>query len=146
VKSGLIVHKVTSKEDLDTVFNIRRKVFVVGQNVDPLEEFDEFEESSHHFLAIYNGVPAGTARWRNTDKGIKLERFAVLDQFRSKGVGSALVKAVEEDITVQCGPGTLLYMHAQVDAMGLYEKYGYQKKGDLFVECDIDHFLMEKLI
>jgi GNAT superfamily N-acetyltransferase len=34
--------------------------------------------------------PPVPARWRKTDKGYKLERFAVLKQYRGLGVGQAL--------------------------------------------------------
>ena len=143
---SLNVIKVSSSEDLERVFAIRHQVFVIGQKVDHSEEFDEFEQSSVHFLASIDGKPVGTARWRYTDKGVKMERFAVLDEYQSMGVGSALVNAVEDDIRAAADEGTKLYMHAQVTAMGLYHKFGYQKKGDLFVECEIDHYLMEKII
>src|SRR5690554_7216493 len=95
------IEKVASKEDLDCVFQIRHVVFVKEQEVSPEEEYDEFESISTHFLAQVDGQPAGTARWRNTGKDIKLERFAVLKPMRGKGVGQALVKAVLEDINTQ---------------------------------------------
>ena len=58
------VEKVLTKEQLDTVFSIREEVFVIEQEVDPSEEYDEFEDISIHFLAKLSGQPAGTARWR----------------------------------------------------------------------------------
>jgi len=133
-----------TKEQLKTVFGIREEVFVIEQEVDPAEEYDEFEDISSHFLAKVVGVPAGTARWRFTEKGVKLERFAVLKSMRSKGVGFALVHAVVEDIKLHPdSKGKKLYMHAQLDAMPLYAKFGFQKVGNMFEECDIQHFKME---
>ena len=35
--------------------------------------------------------PVGTARYRSTKQGIKLERFAVLKDYRGLGVGKALL-------------------------------------------------------
>lgn len=127
------VQKISSDSQLKTAFDIREKVFVVEQKVDPKEEYDEFEEGSVHFLASVGDVPVGTARWRFTDKGVKLERFAVLKSMRGRGVGYALVKAVVEDISAHkdC-KGKKLYMHAQVDAMPLYAKFGFQKVGEMF--------------
>ncbi|MFD2202090.1 GNAT family N-acetyltransferase [Shivajiella indica] len=138
------VEKVLSKEQLDTVFKIREEVFVVEQEVDPSEEYDEFEDISTHFLAKVNGHPAGTARWRFTEKGIKMERFAVLKPMRGIGVGQSLVKTVLEDIAANPqAKGKKLYMHAQLDAMPLYAKFGFKKVGDMFEECNIQHFKME---
>lgn len=141
---SISVQKVQTKEELDTIFDIREKVFVIEQEVDPAEEYDEFEESSTHFLAKLDKQPAGTARWRFTDKGIKLERFAVLKTMRGKGVGQALVRAVIDDIAKQsASKGKKLYMHAQLDAMPLYAKFGFKQVGDIFDECNILHYKME---
>ncbi|MCL6261281.1 GNAT family N-acetyltransferase [Aquiflexum sp. TKW24L] len=138
------VRKVLTKEQLDLVFAIREKVFVIEQEVDPAEEYDEFEDISIHFLVTLGDEPAGTARWRFTEKGIKLERFAVLKPMRGKGVGFALVNAVVEDIKLHPDANSKkLYLHAQLDAMPLYAKFGFQKVGDMFEECNIKHFKME---
>lgn len=138
------VQKVLNKEQLDRVFQIREEVFVIEQEVDPAEEYDEFEATSVHFLAKLDGDPAGTARWRFTDKGIKLERFAVLKPMRGKGVGQALVKAVLEDIGRQPeSKGKKCYMHAQLDAIPLYAKFGFKQVGEMFEECNILHYKME---
>ena len=79
----LSVRKITDAEELKTVFEIRHEVFVIGQKVPHEEEFDEFEDSSHHFMAFSGQEPAGVARWRYTQKGIKMERFAVRTNFRA---------------------------------------------------------------
>ena len=81
-KMSLRVNKITRQEDLNSAFTIRKQVFVVEQDVDPTLENDEFEASSNHFLAKLNDIPVGTARWRYTANGIKLERFAVLENAR----------------------------------------------------------------
>ena len=108
-----------------------------------MEEYDEFEDSSIHFLAIENNIPLGTARWRVKGDKIKLERFAVLEEARGKGVGAALVNAVVDDITKE-NRKEQMYMHAQVHAVPFYEKLGFTKQGDLFLECDIEHYTMIK--
>ncbi|MCH7399289.1 GNAT family N-acetyltransferase [Belliella sp. DSM 107340] len=144
---SIAVEKVTTKEQLDTIFKIREEVFVVEQQVDPEEEYDEFEDESIHFLASVNGQDAGTARWRFTKNGIKLERFAVLKPMRGKGVGQALVKAVLKDIAdKESTKGKLLYMHAQLPAIPLYAKFGFEKVGEMFEECNIMHYQMEKYL
>jgi len=148
LNSLINVQKVVEEQLLETVFRIRHKVFVIGQNVPHEEEFDQYEEESFHFLASCDGKPAGVARWRFKNDGVKLERFAVLEEYRSKGVGSALVKALEDDILShpETKAGDRVYLHAQLTAMGLYEKFNYQKSGDIFLECEIEHYMMEKII
>ena len=74
------VEKITTEEGLQAAFQIRELVFVVEQEVDASEEYDEFEDSSIHFLAKLDSIPVGTARWRFTTNGVKMERFAVLQE------------------------------------------------------------------
>lgn len=137
------VIKATTEEDKKKAFEIREEVFVIEQQVAREEEFDEFENESHHFVALDpKGLPLGSARWRRTEKGIKMERFTAKASHRGQGIGSALVQAVLDDIAINAEPGTFLYMHAQLSAVPLYLKFGFQTKGEQFDECGIMHYLM----
>ncbi len=141
---SLQVNKISSEEELKSVFKIREEVFVIEQEVDPAEEYDEFEETSTHFLAMLDGKPVGTARWRFTQNGVKLERFAVLKEARGQGVGQALVAGVLRDISANDATiGKLKYLHAQLTAVPLYSKFGFEKEGDIFEECKILHYKMK---
>jgi predicted GNAT family N-acyltransferase len=140
----LQVEKIANQSDLDIAFEIRKKVFVIEQEVDPAKEYDEFENSSFHFLARIDGIPVGTARWRFTSNGVKSERFAVLKEARAKGVGQALVKAVLADIQADpMSKNKTRYLHSQLAAVPLYLKFGFKKVGDIFDECNISHYKME---
>ncbi|UFH52374.1 GNAT family N-acetyltransferase [Spirosoma sp. KNUC1025] len=139
----ITVLPISSSTDLDAAFSIRRQVFVDEQHVDDREEYDEFETTSTHFLAKVDGAPAGTARWRRTSNGVKLERFAVLAPFRGKGVGKALVRAVLDDVfSQQPEPIERIYLHAQVPAMPLYASFGFVPVGPMFEEAGIQHYKM----
>jgi len=144
-KPCIEVKKIHTYLDVQQAQEIRCKVFVIGQNVPAEEEIDKFEEESFHFLAHIDGTPCGAARWRITKKGVKLERFAVLEKYRGCGVGSALVDAVLNDIDSNPeASGKQLYLHAQLSAMKLYSNFGFRKVGELFQECEIDHYQMLK--
>ncbi|MFB9845092.1 GNAT family N-acetyltransferase [Mucilaginibacter ginsenosidivorans] len=132
------VKKVTDPAELKKVFAIRREVFVDEQNCPPELEW-EHEDESTHFLATADDVPAGASRWRKTDKGYKLERFAVLKAFRGDGVGQALVKAVLADLPPDAD---YVYLHAQVAAVTLYERFGFVKADPEFEEAGIRHYKM----
>lgn len=127
-----------SGKAMDYVFEVRQTVFVDEQQVDPTLEYDEFEETSHHFLALCDDEPVGTARWRRTPNGIKLERFAVLKDHRGKGIGSMLVEAVLEDLPNKDN----VYLHSQLQASGLYKRFGFEEEGDIFEEAGIQHYKM----
>jgi predicted GNAT family N-acyltransferase len=133
------VNKVKTKSEIDSIFSIRNRVFVVEQNVDAAEEYDEDDQKCTHFVAYCNGEACGTARWRFKDKGIiKLERFAVLKEYRNTGVGAALVKAVLQDLPY----ASKIMLHAQLHAVPFYEKMGFKSYGPQFEEAGIQHFAM----
>ena len=132
------VSKVSNPQLLETVFAIRREVFVVEQHCPPELEW-EHEEESHHFLATIDGEPAGACRWRKTDNGYKLERFAVLKQHRGQGIAHTMVTTALNDLPADAD---YIYLNAQVDAMPLYEKSGFEKTGPQFEEAGIQHYRM----
>lgn len=132
------VNKVTKQPDLDQVFAIRHKVFVEEQNC-PAELESEFNNEATHFLATVDSIPAGASRWRKTDKGYKLERFAVLNEFRGYGLGKAMVAAVLDDLPADA---SYVYLHAQVQAVSLYEMCNFEKDGPMFEEAGIQHYKM----
>lgn len=120
------------------LFEIRRKVFVEEQHVDPKEEYDVYETSSTQLVALYNTLPVGTCRYRNTEKGIKLERFAVLKDYRGLGVGDALLNACLE----QVDKSQTIYLHSQIQVVDFYAKFGFKKRGPRFSEAGIEHYVM----
>ena len=137
--------KISSPHELKKSHAIRLTVFVDEQHVSIEEEMDEFEDSSLHYLAYFNKIPAGTARWRFTEKGIKLERFAVIKEYRNKGIGSKLMQFILNEIKKYPGTnGKEIYLHAQLNAMSLYSKFGFNKTGNMFEEAGIKHFKMIK--
>lgn len=138
------VKKITDQGELQQAFKIREEVFVREQEVAPEDEYDEFEDSSVHFIAYdADEQPCGTARWRKTNKGIKLERFAVLKPRRGTGIGRLLVQAVLDDIDSTPGSESQkVYMHAQTHAVPFYSRFGFESRGDEFDECGIMHYEM----
>ena len=142
--SRIHVHVARTEDEISTAFDIREKVYIDEQQIDRSDEFDQFEDESRHFVAYADGRPCGAARWRFTSEGAKLERFAVLPEFRRKGVGAALVAAVIDDICSRPDyQDQLLYLNAQESAMSLYAKFDFAPVGEPFYECDIKHFRME---
>lgn len=118
---------------------IREKVFIEEQKVDEADEFDEFEAESHHYLLLLEDQAIGTARWRRIGDKVKLERFAVLKEHRGKSYGDYLLQRVIADAKKEEKP---IYLHAQLKAIPFYERRGFKKVGDLFVECEIEHYKM----
>ncbi|NUM51573.1 MAG: GNAT family N-acetyltransferase [Flavobacteriales bacterium] len=134
-----IIRIKDSDAEAEAMFHIRRKVFVEEQLVSETEEFDEFEETSNHYILYLNENPVACARWREVDDKIKLERFAVLKEHRKQGLGGLVLERILQDIL---SIGKPIYMHAQIHAIPFYKKFNFIKKGELFTECGIEHFTM----
>jgi predicted GNAT family N-acyltransferase len=135
--------RISSPQDLNAAFAIRREVFVVGQNVPAEDERDahDVDGATHYLARATDGTPCGAARWRKTEAGVKLERFAVLSDYRNQQVGAALLKQVLQDVDAQFS-GALVYLHAQLRAVRFYERHGFEKVGEMFEECAIQHYKM----
>ena len=135
----IVKFDTSDKEQSKMTFDIRNNVFVIGQNVDPDIEYDEFEDVSIHYLAIIDNIPVATARWRHTDYGIKLERFATLQEYRSKGAGAAILSEILQDVLPH---PAIIYLHAQLPALPFYERFGFIKEGEIFYEAEMAHYKM----
>ncbi|EMY5505372.1 GNAT family N-acetyltransferase [Bacillus wiedmannii] len=138
---------ITELTDLETVFHIRKEVFVKEQNV-PLEDefdtFDEIGEECKHILVYYNELPVGTGRIRFIDGAGKLERICILKDYRKYGLGKVIIQMLEE--IARNEQATKVKLHGQTQAEGFYRKLGYETSSDIFMEDGIPHILMMKVL
>ena len=136
-------HRITSESDLKAALAIRRTVFVLGQNVPAELEQDAHDHTdATHYLALADdGTPCGAARWRVTQGGVKLERFAVLADYRNQQAGAALLRQVLQDVEA-AHPHATVYLNAQLPAVRFYERHGFEKVGELFEEGGLQHYKM----
>jgi len=73
---------------------------------------------------------------------VRLRQMAVLNDLQGKGIGRALMNFAE-NLARDRGYKTLS-MHARKNAIGFYEKMGYNIASDEFTEVTIPHYVMEK--
>lgn len=118
---------------------IRRAVFINEQGVDPDLEYDGNDAYATHYMLYYYDLPIGTARSRKTTNGIKLERFAILKEWRAKGLGKHLLKEV---LNHTASSQKMIYLHAQEKAVNYYKRYGFVIDGEPFNEAGIKHYKM----
>lgn len=135
----VVKFKYSDKALVALSMNIRQKVFVDEQGVDATLEYDGKDDEATHYLLYDDEQPVGTARWRLTPKGIKLERFALLPEFRNKGIGSKLLEQVMKDVSEAQQP---VYLHAQEKAVTYYMRAGFKVEGEAFYEAGIRHYKM----
>ena len=118
----------------DELMRVRRAVFIDEQGVAEDEELDGEDETSRHFLATdAEHRPIGTARLLPNGQ---IGRMAVLPAWGRRHVGAQLLAQAVESAQ---RAGLSVFLHAQVDAQGFYERNGFEASGDVFLEADIEH-------
>jgi predicted GNAT family N-acyltransferase len=121
---------------------IRRRVFIEEQGVPEALELDEFDEEAVCWIARISGRAVGTARARLVEGYAKAERVAVLPELRRRGVGRALMDALE---AWAFGRGLdRVGLNAQESAIAFYRTLGYRVTGEPFEEAGIPHRAMTK--
>jgi predicted GNAT family N-acyltransferase len=124
--------------DLADLRAVREQVFIVEQRIPEADEWDALDARSRHVVARdANDRPIGTGRLTPERT---LGRMAVLDAWRGRGVGAAIVSALLDQ--ARALGYAALEAHAQVHAIRFYEKFGFVAYGDPFDECDIAHRMM----
>ena len=128
--------------DLPLLRAVREPVFVHEQQV-PIElEWDELDPLSVHVIAIDgDGQPVGTGRLTPEQK---IGRMAVLDPWRSRGVGAALLVRLIDIARSMSYPA--IELHAQLSAADFYRRHGFDAYGDVFEEAGIDHVHMRRAL
>lgn len=134
----LIRFNYADSELFEDALKIRTEVFVEEQNVPPELEYDGKDPLATHFLLLDNEKPIATARILQKDEGIKLERFAVIKDFRGLGLGRVLMDFITKHIDAE-----EIFFHSQDGAVEFYKQMGYCIIGEAFYEAGIKHFLMK---
>lgn len=128
--------QITRTNDTATCQDIRRVVFIEGQDVPEAEEIDGEDPNCIQYLATVDGIPAATARVKEMGKTAKIQRVAVLDAYRGTGLGAQLMRFILDDVRAEFDEALL---GSQVHAIGFYEKLGFNVFGPEFDDAGIPH-------
>ena len=144
-QDDLTLKPVLTKNDEIFVRDIRTKCFIEGQNCPIWEEFETSKDlEAHEFLICLKETPIGTIRYRETEEGFKLERFAVLNEYRGHEYGKLAFEYLCDEIIAARNNPCRIYMHAQKGLQSYYESLGFKAIGEEFMEANIPHIEMEK--
>jgi predicted GNAT family N-acyltransferase len=139
------VRLALSAKDVDQCLRLRWTVFVEEQGVRPSLELDGHDETDAvHALALVDGVPCGAGRLIFIGPGVaRIQRMAVIDDVRGRGVGKALLAFLEDEARRR--GATKLTLSAQLQARRFYEKAAYTACGAPYEDgTAILHVSMEK--
>lgn len=122
--------------------HIRSDVFMKEQNASFEEEFDELDKDAIHVCGYENGTLTGYCRLLINKTHATVGRMCILRDKRGLGYGKALfLFAIDylKEKGVEC-----ILLHAQEQAIGFYEQFGFCKIGEKFEEANITHIKMGK--
>ena len=122
----------------EAILSIRFDVFVKEQGVDPRLEIDGQDPDCLHAIAYIDGKAVGTGRLLPDGH---IGRMAVLTDYRSRGIGSAIFRALIK--AARDRGDTLVVLASQVHAAAFYQRFGFHTHGDPFIEAGIEHIHMQ---
>lgn len=143
-QEGLILKPITTPKEMFEMLNIRNKVFCKEQGFSNEEEMDEeTEKNAFNYLIKKKKETIGCIRYRIVENEYKLERFAILPEFRGLGYGKIVFEGICEMIKAKYNP-CVVTMNAQYQLLEFYQKLGFETVGEPFNEGHVKHIKMRK--
>lgn len=128
-------------EDAKNAIMIREKVFMEEQGFE--NEFDDIDHRCFHLELYDEDKPVGCARIYTYDNKVYiLGRVAVLKQYRKKHYGSKLIELLE--MKAKELKAERIELSAQSRVSAFYEKLGYKKYGEEYMDEHCPHIKMVK--
>lgn len=141
----LQIKLVQTEQEKELAFTVRKQVFVQEQGIPLHLEIDEHDATAKHFIVLDGTQIIAAARLREIEPKIgKVERVCVLSEHRGKHFGAYVMNALELYAIEQSWEK--LKLHAQTYAIPFYEKLNYTVTSPEFIDADIPHRAMEKII
>lgn len=141
---GLEIRRLRTQAELDAALALRHEVFCVEQGVPSNEERDGRDRGGLHLIALRDGELVATCRLVFVGTTVQFSRLAVKRSARRQGIATALLRATDAESRAR--GANRIVLHAQTYARPLYDQAGYVPRGREFVEADIEHIAMEKLL
>ena len=127
--------------DTKEIKEIRKIVFSDELNIPEACLFDEYDGTCDQFLIKNYEMIIGALRLRKENNAIKLERMAILSEFRKMTFG---IKAIDE-VKKYCMTKneSKLFLDSIYDVRGFYRKCGFSETGTVFERVGLPHIRME---
>lgn len=129
---------VSNPCDLDLCLAIRKQVFVDEQQVPLEEEIDGLDPICEQYLLSYKQIPVGTARVRYLHEYAKIERVAILKDYRGLKLGNVLMNFIVTNLK-EVSATNKAKLGAQTYAIAFYEKLGFKICSEEYMDCGIPH-------
>jgi predicted GNAT family N-acyltransferase len=136
------VRVASNSSEVDEALELRRRVFVGVQGVTLDADRDGLDQTALHVVAVDGDHVVGTCRLVFDGDLARLGRMAVEPDARGRGIGAAILDEAERQ--ARAAGSARIRLHAQVAARTLYERGGFEVRGEEFMEEGIPHLTMEK--
>ena len=141
----LMIKIVETVKELRDAKWVRIRVFQREQGINIARDFDDKDPESIHIVAYLAEMPVGTARMRLLEDGAgKIERVAVLKEFRKRGIGKQLIKYAL--YVLKSERIKIARLSSQKPVKNFYKQFGFSEFGDVFDDAGIRHIMMEKIL
>ena len=132
-----------SLDELYAMVHLRQKVFIVEQDC-PYIDADYADQDAFHLLAYNNKDLIGYLRaFRPGIKydGSSLGRIVTEINSRGLGIGKEIIKEGVNFLSKEY-PDHEIVISAQYRLMHFYDELGFEARGEVYLEDDIDHIQM----
>ena len=120
-------------------WNIRQRILYPEGSLRDVQIDEDFEGT--HFAAYHDNEIIGVISVFRHGELFQFRKFAVLEDYQQKGIGSQLLLAVFEFCRRFDAAG--IWCNSRIQAKTFYEKFGMQQVGDPFVKDNIQFVWME---
>jgi predicted GNAT family N-acyltransferase len=120
--------------------NVRKNVFADELGISESKLFDKYDEICDHFILFDGKNAVGAVRFMLYEKTIKLERMAILQEYRKNSYGKHSILQLREFYN-SLGY-TQIFLDSIYSVRGFYKKCGFLEQGEIFQRVGIKHVRM----
>jgi ElaA protein len=136
--------KELSLQELYNVLKLRTEVFVVEQEC-VYQDMDNKDQKALHLLGFYNDELVAYSRLFNVGdyfENASIGRVIVAQAYRDRKWGHELIRQGIEGIALHYKESKIT-ISAQLHLQKFYERHGFKRTSDMYLEDNIPHIQMK---
>ena len=131
-------------ENIKEIKEIRKVVFTDELNISESYLLDKYDETCDQFLIKNGEITIGALRLRKENNAVKLERMAILSEFRKMSFGIKAINEVKKYCITKSK--SKIFLDSIYDIRDFYKKCGFTEIGSVFERVGLPHIRMEMSI
>jgi predicted GNAT family N-acyltransferase len=131
-------------ENTKEIKEIRKVVFTDELNISESYLLDKYDETCDQFLIKNGEITIGALRLRKENNAVKLERMAILSEFRKMSFGIKAINEVKKYCITKSE--SKIFLDSIYDIRDFYKKCGFTEIGSVFERVGLPHIRMEMSI